>query len=345
MSSFSSALRSSTLVLLAPLAFSAACSQAASPQGGSGGMGPASGGASDSSSGGMTGSDGGGDGVSTGGQASGGAPGGGNSGGSDAGGTSGDGGSNSGGSDTGGPTGSGIGCEDADLFCEDFESVAAGTIPSGGGYIARDASCGAQNFDMEVSGDNPRLTSTQALKVTDHAYASCRLATSFTESDDFWLRAFIYWEEGVDFTNKEILAIELLPASGVNKDDPSMRFGNRSKEPCTTTPGPQVTMIGLGNGEVTGCDGALPTPKGEWFCFEAHVQQSGNLLANTYINGVANQYESVGKPKVDTIDLGGPVTEKINHVRMGMFTHDSTGKGNVYIDDVGISTTRLGCGN
>ena len=343
MSSFSSALRSSGLLLLAPLAFNSACSEAATPQGGSGGMGmgQASGGASDLTSGGTTGSGGDNGGTAAGGQGSGG----GHSGGSDSGGTNGGGGSNSGGSDTGGSTGSGIGCQDADLFCEDFESVAAGTIPSGGGYVARDASCGAQNFGMEVSGDKPRLTSTQSLKVTNHAYASCRLATSFTESDDFWLRAFIFWEEAVDFTDKEILAIELIPASGVGKDDPSMRFGNRSKEPCTMTPGPQVTMIGLGNGEVTGCDGALPTPKGEWFCFEAHVQQSGNLLANTYINGAANQYESVGKPKVDTIDLGGPVTEKINHVRMGMFTHNSTGMGNVYIDDVGISTTRLGCGN
>lgn len=341
MSFYNARFYSSAVVIFSSFAFSSACSEATGPAEGSGGM-------SQTSSGGVVGTlSGGGPGsggtigdTGSGGQASGGDSSGGMSGGSDSGGTSGDGGTSSGGS-----LSSGIGCEGADLFCEDFESVAAGTIPSGGGYIARDASCGSQGFGMEVSGDKPRLTSTQALKVTDHAYASCRLATSFTESDDFWLRAFIYWEEGVDFTNKEILAIELIPASGVNKDDPSMRFGNRSKEPCTMTPGPQVTMIGLGGGEVTGCDGAVPTPKGEWFCFEAHVRQSGNLLANTYINGVANEYESVGKPKVDTVDLGGAVAEKINHVRMGMFTHDSTGKGNVYIDDVAISTTRLGCGN
>jgi hypothetical protein len=260
------------------------------------------------------------------------------------------GGSVGGGASDGGAPGTGggsngIGCEDADLFCADFEDIADGMIPSGGTWVARDASCGGQGFKMAVAGDNPRGTSTKALKVTDHSYATCRLAAKFPDSDDYWVRAFIYWDESVSFTNKEILAIDLHTESGLGKDDPALRFGDRSKEPCTGTPGPQITMIGLGNGEVTGCDNATPTPKGAWHCFEAHVRQSGNLTVNTYVNGTAIKYQSVGKPLVETLDLGGPPVQKVNYVRLGFFTHDSSGKGNVYIDDVGISTTRLGCGN
>lgn len=269
-------------------------------------------------------------------------------------GTGGDGnGNGSGGMDMGPGTGSttgsggapsgGTGCAGADLLCEDFEDVAEGQVPTGGGWVARDASCGSQNFSMGVTTEKPRGASTKVLKVTNHSYASCRLASSFETADDFWVRAFIFWDASVDFTDKEILAIDLHPPSGLNKDDPAVRFGDRSKEPCTATPGPQVTMIGMDGGEVTGCDGDVQTPKGEWYCFEAHVQQGGNLLVDTYVNGTAIKYESVGKPQVPTLDLGQAPTEKVNHVRLGFFTHNSSGQGNLYIDDVAVSTTRVGC--
>lgn len=297
-------------------------------QGGSGGAGPGTGGNAA----------GGGANPSGGGAPSGGAPGLGGSG-DPSGGGPGSGGETA----TGGS--SGVGCSEADLFCADFEEVAVGDLPTGEGWVARDVSCDSQNFSMEVSSEQVRAGSSKALKVTNHSYASCRLAAAFPESDDFWVRAFIYWESSVDFTNKEILAIDLHPPSGLGKDDPALRFGDRSKDPCIGAPGPQVTMIGLGNGEVTGCDDATPTPKGAWHCFEAHVRQSGNLLVNTYVNGTAIQYQSTGKPLVDTVDLAGPPVAKLNHVRLGFFTHNSSGQGNVYIDDVGISTARLGCGN
>jgi len=248
-----------------------------------------------------------------------------------------------GGSGGGGDIG-GVGCAGADLLCETFEGISDGDVPTGGPWVTRDASCAGQgNFSMGVSGDNPRGTSAKALKVTNHSYASCRLAASFDTVDDFWVRAFIFWEEGVDFGNKEALAVDLHPPSGLGKDDPAVRFGDRHKEPCVETAGPQVTMIGFPGGEVTGCDASLATPKGKWYCFEAHVRQSGNLLADTYIDGTALSYESKGKPQVETMDLGGPPGEKVNHLRLGFFTHDSSGTGNVYIDDVAVSTTRIGC--
>jgi hypothetical protein len=265
-------------------------------------------------------------------------------GGSDTGGGQGTGGATGTGANTGsGGTSGGVGCAGADLLCEDFESIADGQLPTGGGWLARDPSCGSQSFSMGVSGENPRGASSKVLKVTNHSYASCRLASSFPASDDFWVRAFIYWDESVSFSDKEILAIDLHPPDGAGKDDPALRFGDRSKDPCVGTPGPQVTMIGLGGGEVTGCDGDVQTPKGEWYCFEAHVQQSGNLLVNTFVNGTSTKFQSVGKPDVDTLDLGQAPSSKLNHVRLGFFTHNSSGQGNLYIDDVAVSTSRIGC--
>jgi hypothetical protein len=241
-----------------------------------------------------------------------------------------------------GRTGS-VACTGSELLCEDFEDVAVGSIPSGGPWVARDGSCSSGNFSMGVTGELSHLGN-QALKVTNHSWAQCRLAGNFGTVDDFWVRAFIYWEESVDFADKEILALDLLPQSGLGKDDPAIRFGSRSKDPCIATPGPQITIIGLSGGEQTGCSSSEP-PKGQWHCFEAHVTQSSAVSVKTYINDVGLSYQSSGKPVTETIDTPSAPAEKINHIRLGFFTHNSTGMGNVYLDDVAVSTTRLGCGN
>ena len=85
-------------------------------------------------------------------------------------------------------------------------------------------------------------------------------------------------------------------------------------------------------------------PQGEWFCFEAHVQQMSNLIVSTYINGEAISYQSTGKPVSATIQTESAITEKVNHIRLGIF---STGEaqGSIYLDDVAVATTRLGCSN
>ena len=235
-------------------------------------------------------------------------------------------------------------CQDADLFCEDFESIALGNVPTGAGWVPLDSSCASQKFYTGVSELPESLGSSQrALNARDHAYASCRLTTEVPESDEFWIRSHIYWDENIDFSNKESLSIEMMPAEGVAKDDPSLRFGVRSKEPCTASAGPQITMIGLGGGEVTGCDGDVAMPKGQWVCFEAHVQQGANLVVESFIDGQALSYESVGKDAVEALDLGNIVSAKINHLRLGYFTHNSSGKGDVWIDEFAMATSRLGC--
>ncbi len=244
---------------------------------------------------------------------------------------------------TGGTPSGGATCQDADVFCEDFEATPVGDAPSTG-WSVRDVSCGTMNFSMGVSEDRPRGASTRALKITNHSYAQCRTSRSFSTLDEFWVTAHIYWEPDVSFDDKEILAIDLHPDSGAGKDDPAVRFGNRSKDPCIANPGPQITMIGLGGGEATGCNDAIPIPKGQWYCFEAHVVQPDYATVKTYINGSELMYQSTGKPLESSVVSHAPLTEKVNNVRLGMFTHNSTGMGDVYVDDLSVSTTRLGCG-
>lgn len=259
------------------------------------------------------------------------------------GGTAGDGGGGtSGASGSAGTTGS-VGCSGSELLCEDFEGVADGMVPTGGPWKPLDASCEFQTaqFTMGVTGELANGGS-KSLKVTNKHFAQCRLSGQFAMVDDFWVRAYSYWEAALDITNRETLDIDLTPGFRT-ADDPAVRFGYRSKAPCEEYAGPQITIIGLAGGESTGC-GSREMPKGEWFCFEAHVTQTSNLVVSTYINGEAISYQSTGKPMTDSISTEGAITEKVDHIRLGIF---STGEaqGSIYLDDVAVSATRLGCGN
>jgi hypothetical protein len=260
----------------------------------------------------------------------------------DAGGSAGSGGSSgmSGSGGSGGSTGS-LGCTGSELLCEDFEDVADGMVPAGGPWKPLDASCEFQmsSFSMGVTSELANGGS-KSLKVTNKHFAQCRLSGQFTASDDFWIRSYSYWETGLDITNRETLDIDLTPGFRT-ADDPAVRFGYRSKSPCEEYAGPQVTIIGLAGGEATGC-GSREMPKGRWFCFEAHIQQASTLIVSTYVDGEAISYQSTGKPMTDTIATETAISQKIDHIRLGIF---STGEaqGSIYLDDVAVATTRIGC--
>lgn len=239
------------------------------------------------------------------------------------------------------PAGS-LGCTGSEILCQDFEAVADGAIPNGSPWYPLDDSCQYQtaSFTMGVTSERANGGS-RSLKVTNKHFAQCRLSANFGAHDEFWVRMYAYWD-GVDVTDRETLEIDLTPGRRTS-DDPAVRFGYRSKAPCEAYAGPQVTIIGIGAGEVTGC-GSRPQIQREWYCFEAHVRQSDVLAVTTYINGEAMTYQSIGKDPTPDIATTVPVSEKVDHVRLGLF---STGEaqGDVYIDDLAIDAARIGCAN
>lgn len=195
---------------------------------------------------------------------------------------------------------------------------------------------------MGVSETNPHL-GTKSLRVTNNSYASCRISASFGDADDFWVRAFVYWDASVDFSNREVLELDLHGTLGANMDSPAIRFGHRSKAPCEATPGPQITLMDIAGGEQTGCSTSTQIPKGEWYCFEAHVSQASLVSVKTYIDGSEFSYTSIGKPETDTVDTPNEPSQKMTFLRLGMFSTTLT-TGDLFLDDVAVSTTRLGCG-
>ena len=234
-------------------------------------------------------------------------------------------------------------CEGDNMFCDDFEAAAADGLPTGAQWLGiDDAACGSGNFDLAVSNERA-FSGTQSLKITNASWAQCRIAANFGDADEFWVRANLFWDESVDLSNKEVLAIDLAPATNLTADDPAIRFGSRTKEPCTQNGGSQITIIGLGSGESTGCDGDHPLPQAAWSCFEAHVTQTGGSVSvRTYLDGEGLTYSSSGKEPTETIDSTG-VTARVNHVRLGMFSTTSNLTGVVFVDDIAVAGTRIGC--
>jgi hypothetical protein len=233
-----------------------------------------------------------------------------------------------------------LGCTGSELLCEDFETAAIDGVP-GDPWVPLDSSCEFQleRFRMGVS-DELAYGGSQSLKITNKHDPNCRFSGAFDAPDEFWVRAFLYWETAIELDNRETLAIDLTPGYRT-ADDPAVRFGYRSKAPCEDFAGPQVTIIGIGGGEATGC-GSRPLPQGEWYCFEAHVQQADVLEVSTFINEEAISYQSIGKEQTASIQTESPIGEKIDHIRLGIFS-TSTAEGSVYVDDVAVSASRLGC--
>lgn len=228
------------------------------------------------------------------------------------------------------------------LMREDFESYSLGGLPTGGPWLAaEDCEQFSGQFSRTISADEVH-GGTQALKLTNHHFPQCRLSANFGQASEYWVRAHIFYGAELDFGGKELLALDLLPAGGVGQDSMAVRFGSRTKEPCTEVGGPQITIIGIGGGEATGCaDYAMP--QGEWICFVAHVDQTSGLSVDTSINGQDHTFKSVGMEDRDRIAAFGDPGASVDHLRVGLFAHNSQATGSAYIDDLDVATQPLSC--
>lgn len=265
------------------------------------------------------------------------------------GGTDGGGGATNGGSGGGASSGngggasSGGGCESSDLLCETFEGFDVGSVPMDGRWTGIAGECSSGPFSLGVS-DEEAFEGSKALKATNSSWAQCRVAGSFGAADEFWVTAHLYVSATMDLSDKEVMAIDLAPSDQLTTDGASIRFGSRTKAPCTESGGPQVTLFNVGGGEQTGCSGQVEYPQGRWFCFEAHVKQAGPTDVRTYIDGTAISYLAQGwdmeKESISTAPEANVV--KMDHVRLGLFSN-TMAEGDAYIDALSVSTTRVGC--
>jgi hypothetical protein len=189
---------------------------------------------------------------------------------------------------------------------------------------------------MKSISDGALLTSGATTSSGD----SCPLFYDLGAQSDFWVTAHIQITGTNPSDEHEVTFFELGEFSDAN--DPELRIGYRGDSSCNNNgavyPGFEIgATVGPG-GEYTGCTGVVPIA-GTWYCLEVHVVQGGGALeAELHADGT----------KLDTLVHSMP-QEKIlgnfeaKFLKVGMQSYTGVFDG-LLIDDLSVSTTRVGCG-
>lgn len=244
----------------------------------------------------------------------------------------------------GGSTPLGSGCENADIFCLDFEADAVGSAP------AHDWDTSVMCYDSNYSRTVEAAVGLEGSQgfVTSGASSSantCALVYALGGLSDFWVTAHIKIGGPDPDMEHEVTFFELGELAAV--DDPELRIGYRGDSSC-----PNAGAIyqgfelgatkGANGGEDTGCTGSkvnegIPV-SGEWYCLEVHVTQGSEMLtADLWVNGV-NQ---------DFLQHSQPVTEirgsfEAHYLKVGQQSYAGSFE-EVVLDNVSLSTMQVGC--
>ncbi len=147
--------------------------------------------------------------------------------------------------------------------------------------------------------------------------------------------------EGTGPTNEhEITFFEL--GEHADQDDPEGRVGFRT-DGCNDTDGSafgglEFNMTKGPGGEFTGCTG-VPLAGDQWYCVEVHVVQSGSSTSgNLFLDGEEQAFTNHGMA-VDEVLASG----SFRYLKLGAQTYGSINTGPLVLDDVAVSTQRIGC--
>lgn len=226
-------------------------------------------------------------------------------------------------------TGSASGCENADILCEDFEDG----VPSGGAWLPK--SCSDPNYSLGVV-DGALATS----GASSSANNSCPLHYELGTLDSFWVTAHVRIQGSAPGMEHEVTFFEL--GENPDADDPELRIGYRGDNSCNNQ-GAIYAGLELGatqgpGGEYTGCTGVVPEAE-TWMCLEVSVVQGNDSLeSQMYLDGEALDYLVHSQPKQSVL---GNFT--VGYLKVGMQSYSGQFDG-LLIDDLSVSTQRVGCG-
>lgn len=238
----------------------------------------------------------------------------------------------------------GPGCENADIFCLDFESDTAGSEPAGDWDTS--VMCYDMNYSRTVEA-GVGLEGSQAFVTTGASSSAntCALVHDLGGLTDFWVTAHIKIGGSDPDMEHEVTFFELGELASV--DDPELRIGYRGDSSCPNAgeiyQGFELGATkGASGGEDTGCTGSkvnegIPV-SGEWYCLEVHVTQGGGMLtADMWVNG-ENQ---------DFLQHSQPVTEikgafEAHYLKIGQQSYAGSFQ-ELIMDNVSLSSTQVGC--
>lgn len=213
-----------------------------------------------------------------------------------------------------------VGCDQL-LLCEDFEGVAAGGSPDPAKWsLVANYTYDIASSDLVKVSSEKKRSGNQALRVAANGLAG---AIAQVPAQTFYLRAYM-----------QVDAAPLGPVlAGIGTDHNSelrFRIQQNSWATINIIPGDAVLPQAAREGNCPDCPAIKPN---EWFCVEMFVDGAGKN-AGLWVNevevfngSVSGDFPTIGNPtrvRLGTMDLQG----------------GSTG---VWVDDVAIGTSRIGC--
>lgn len=243
----------------------------------------------------------------------------------------------SGGSGGGGASGAPgkSGCELADILCLTFEDLSAGAMPTGAPFQAYNCAGQSTSTDLLVEdgkgkGGGKAFTSKKSLN------GGCNLLADLGEHAELWVTADVMFSAGVPVgTVHELTPFEVTKTA---TDDPGIRPGIRADNSCNSWPGAELNITG--GGERTGCT-AFKFMTGEWYCLEVQIKnQAAAVEGDLHIDGEKQPFH-IHQDAVTTVvnmDWTGA-----RMLRLGSRSYSSQVDAPIYVDNLSVSTTRVGC--
>jgi hypothetical protein len=254
--------------------------------------------------------------------------------------------SGSGGTGSGGGSGAGggagtsgaagkSGCELADILCLTFEDVGAGSMPQGEPFQPYD--CGGQSTSTDLLVEEGKgkdgskgLTSKKSLN------GGCNLLADLGDHPELWVTADVMFSGGVPVdTVHELTPFEITKSA---TDDPGIRPGIRADNSCNSWPGAELNITG--GGERTGCT-AFKFMTEQWYCLEVQIKnQAAAVEGDLHIDGEKQPFHIHQDEATTVVNMDWTGARML---RLGARSYSAEVQSPVYIDNLSVSTSRVGC--
>lgn len=216
---------------------------------------------------------------------------------------------------SGGGGGAPAGCKS--LFCDDFEKGGAIDLARWTVDVGYNPAI-AMTLDSTMPAHGMGAAHAHLID-TEGGFASLKETATFPQlADDLWGRAYFY--TAVD------------PGAGHTGFLSAYAGDQRVLEVGVSNANWQLTYYEPGKEYPAGYNTPVPTKK--WVCLEWHFARAGAHLIEVFIDGA---------PSV-TYDASGHQPPAFTAMGLGMDNHSANPPGNdVYLDDVAIDASRVGC--
>lgn len=229
------------------------------------------------------------------------------------------------------------GCAQADILCLTFEDIAPGSMPQTAPFQTYNCAGQATSTDLLVEdgkgkGGGKALTSKKSLN------GGCNLLADLGDHPELWVTADVMFSAGVPVdTVHELTPFEVTKGAS---DDPGIRPGIRADNSCNSWPGAELNITG--GGEKTGCT-AFKFTTDEWYCLEVQIKNlAASVEGDLHIDSEKQPFHIHQDAATTVVN---PDWTGARMLRLGSRSYSSQVDAPIYVDNLSVSTTRVGCSN